>query len=250
MKKIKQKMRRLRAKIFSKFVAHDLKALARLARTDKWGAHRYAQHYATHFQCFRKKRLNILEIGVGGYDNPKYGGESLRMWKNYFPKAMIYAIDIYEKSAHQEERIKIFQGSQANEAFLKDVCEKTGPLDIIIDDGSHVNEHVITSFKVLFPLLKNGGIYAVEDTQTSYWPRMGTDELGGDSENVNNRNTTMGFFKSLVDGLNHSEYLKPDYQPTYFDKHIVSISFYHNLIFVYKGLNDEGSNLVENGVLK
>lgn len=243
-------MRRVRAQIFSKFVASDLKALAKLARTDKWGAHRYAQHYATHFQSRRKKKLNVLEIGVGGYDNPQHGGESLRMWKEYFPRSMIYAIDIYDKSPHEEDRIKIFRGSQADEAFLQGVVKQTGPLDIIIDDGSHRNDHVITTFKILFPLLKNGGIYAVEDTQTSYWPKMGDDDLGGDIDNPNNLNTTMGFFKSLTDGINYEEFLKPGYQPTYFDKHIVSMSFYHNLIFVHKGLNNEGSNLVENGVIK
>lgn len=246
-KKIKQKIRRIRTKILSSLFPLDLKTIAQLAHTDKWGGHRYAQHYDTHFRPFRNKKLTLLEIGVGGYENPKYGGESLRMWKAYFPKAMIYAIDIYEKKAHEENRIKIFQGSQADADFLKLVCKKTGPLDIIVDDGSHINSHVLITFKTLFPFLKEGGIYVIEDVQTSYWSQMGGSNLGGDGENFNNPNTTMGFFKGLTDGLNHMEFLKPDYQPSYFEKNIVSISFYHNLIFVYKGSNDEKSNLVENG---
>ncbi len=248
-KTIKQRIRRARTKILSRLFKLDLKTIARLAKTDKWGAHRYAQHYATHFEPLRNKKINLLEIGVGGYANPNHGGESLRMWKAYFPKAMIYAIDIHDKRPHEENRIKIFKGSQADEKFLRQVCGKTGPLDIIIDDGSHVNAHVLTTFKILFPLLKDGGVYAIEDTQTSYWPQMGKDHLGGDKENFNNPNTTMGFFKGLADGLNHVEFLKPGYQPTYFDKHIVSIHFYHNLIFVHKGLYDEKSNLVVNGVI-
>jgi hypothetical protein len=36
----------------------------------------------------------MLEIGVGGYDSPISGGESLRMWKTYFPFAKIFALDI------------------------------------------------------------------------------------------------------------------------------------------------------------
>lgn len=243
-------MRKLKARILAPFFARDLKSLAMLAKTDKWGPHGYAMHYQTHFHAFRKRAVKILEIGVGGYETPEHGGESLRMWKMYFPHAMIYAIDIYDKRPHEEKRIKIFRGSQADESFLRDVCRQTGPLDIIIDDGSHVNRHVIDSFKILFPFLKNGGIYAVEDTQTSYWPRMWDHDVGGDGENFNNPETTMGFFKGLADGLNYSEFLKPGYQPTYFDKNIVSVHFYHNLIFVYKGHNDEKSNLVENGVLK
>jgi demethylmacrocin O-methyltransferase len=57
----------------------------------------------------------------------------------------------------------------------------------------------------------------------------------------------MDFFKSLADCLNHQEYLIPDYKPSYFDKKIISMHFYHNLIFVYKGDNNEKSNLVRNG---
>ena len=77
-----------------------------------------------------------------------------------------------------------------------------GGVDIVIDDGSHVNEHVIKSFRTLFPFLTEGGIYAIEDTQTSYWPKF-----GGDSYDLNKENTTMSFLKSLTDGLNYEELL-------------------------------------------
>ena len=211
--------------------------------TDKWGEHWYARRYEKEFRNLRRKKLTILEIGIGGYYNPKEGGASLRMWKRYFPRSMIYGIDLYDKSAVQEKRIKTFQGNQADEDFLKDICNKTGPLDIIIDDGSHVNNHVITSFKILFPFLKDGGIYIIEDTHASYFPAF-----GGDSINLANPNTVMNFFKKLTDCLNYEEYLIPGYKPTYFDKHIVAIHFYHNLIFVYKGLNNEGSQQVKDGI--
>jgi hypothetical protein len=52
----------------------------------------------------------------------------------------------------------------------------------------------------------------------------------------------MEFFKGLVDGLNHVEYPIRDYKPTYFDRHIVEIAFFHNLIFICKGNNDEKPN--------
>ena len=68
---------------------------------------------------------------------------------------------------------------QADAGFLQKVAGEFGPFDLIIDDGSHVNAHVITTFEVLFPLLKTGGLYVVEDTQTSYWP-----VLGGSSRNL------------------------------------------------------------------
>ncbi len=217
----------------------DLNYLAKLYKTDKWGLHFYTQHYRTHFQALRKKGINLLEIGVGGYESPYEGAGSLRMWKRYFSRGRIFAIDIFDKSKLQESRIKIFQGSQIDLPFLDQVVGQIGDLDIIIDDGSHQNEHVLTTFKHLFPKLKMGGIYVVEDCQTSYWPKY-----KGDSHNLNNPETIMGFFKSLADGLNHKEYMLESYHPTYFDLHITSIHFYHNLIFVYKGENSERSNIL------
>jgi hypothetical protein len=78
----------------------DLVKLSSLYDNAKWdGSHRFAQHYQKHFSPLRLKKLKILEIGVGGYDNPKAGGESLRMWKQYFPNSMIYGIDYVDKKA-------------------------------------------------------------------------------------------------------------------------------------------------------
>ncbi|MDJ0871495.1 MAG: CmcI family methyltransferase [Gammaproteobacteria bacterium] len=216
---------------------HNLTALASRYRTDKWGSHFHTPHYQRHFSKRREDPLNILEIGVGGYAHPKHGGASLRMWKAYFPNAHVYSIDIHDKTAIQEERITIFQGSQNDPAFLRQVAGKMGRIDIVIDDGSHINEHVLTSFKTLFPLLDNAGIYVVEDTQTAYWP-----EYGGSSTDMNHPGSALTFFKSLTDGLNHAELLIPNFKPDYFQRHIVSMSFYHNLVFIQKGVNDEPSN--------
>ena len=58
--------------------------------------------------------------------------------------------------------------------------------------------------------------------------------------------TIMNYFKSLTDALNNQEFLIPNYKQNYFDKKIVSMHFYHNIIFIYKGNNDEKSNLVVN----
>tara|TARA_R100000935_G_C2823686_1_gene161118 strand:+ start:183 stop:953 length:771 start_codon:yes stop_codon:yes gene_type:complete len=237
----KLKYRRKLEKIYASRHPHDLNKLAAIFRTDKFGNHSYTQHYQTHFSSFKDKKISLLEIGVGGYDNPIYGGHSLRMWKSYFKKGKIYSIDIFDKNKLQEPRIKIFQGSQIDIDFLNKVLEEIGELSIIIDDGSHVNDHVIQSFDLLFPKLKTGGIYVIEDTQTSYWPNY-----GGTSTVLNSQKSIMGYFKSLLDGLNHAEFLIPNYKPTYYDLNIVSMHFYHNMIFIYKGENNEKSNFLIN----
>ncbi len=52
---------------------------------------------------------------------------------------------------------------------------KTSPVlqdnryDIIIDDGSHVPQHQIISLACLLPALNPGGLYIIEDLETSYW---------------------------------------------------------------------------------
>lgn len=236
--KTKVKIRNRIKDIQGLFCFNNLDKLAQLYKTDKFGKHFYTPHYQFHFSRFKYKKFKMLEIGVGGHDNPFAGGPSLRMWKRFFPFAQIYALDIFDKSFFEEKRIRIFQGSQVDKVFLGKMLEETGELDVIIDDGSHINEHVIESFKILFPKLKNGGIYVIEDTQTSY------DEgyFGGDNKNFNNLKTSMGFFKSLVDGLNSEEYRIEGYERNYYDKHIISMHFYHSLIFIYKGDNYEGAS--------
>ncbi|MGW1455076.1 class I SAM-dependent methyltransferase [Salegentibacter agarivorans] len=223
---------------------NDLTKLAIFFGSDKWGKHYYTPHYQIRFKDFKQKKINLLEIGVGGNKSKVHGGASLRMWKNYFRNGKIFGIDIHDKSALQEKRIKIFQGDQANINFLDGVAEKAGPFDIIIDDGSHRNDHIITSFINLFPHLNDGGIYVVEDVQTSYW-----EFFGGSSQDLNKDGTAMNFFKSLVDGVNHSEYILKNYQSTYLDENILSLHFYHNLIFIYKGDNTEPSSFLKNNQL-
>jgi demethylmacrocin O-methyltransferase len=215
------------------FAGSDLSKLADVHGTDKNFSHFYTQHYQKHFGPLRKRRLRVLEIGIGGYDDPRNGGESLRMWKCFFPNSQIVGIDIHDKHLHDSRRIKTLQGSQDDPAFLEKVHREWGPFDIIVDDGSHQSPHMIRSFEVLFPLLNQGGIYAIEDVQTSYWENFA--ETG---------QTAMQFLLGLVNGVNFEEYKDDNYQPTYYDRHIVGMHFYHNLVFIEKGLNNEGSNIL------
>ena len=239
----KRKLRHLINEIKTFRFRNNLNRLAKFYGTDKFGGHFYTHHYTTHLKNFKYKKINLLEIGVGGNEDPNRGGHSLRMWKKYFPFGNIYSLDIYDKSQLQENRIKIFKGSQIDIEFLNEIIKEIGELDIIIDDGSHINEHVIGSFNILFPKLKDGGIYVIEDTQTSYWDWQ---DFGGDSKDLNNPKTTMNYFKSLTDSLNNEEFIIKNYEKSYFDKKIISMHFYHNLIFIYKGDNDEKSNVIVN----
>jgi hypothetical protein len=172
-----------------------------------------------------------------GYEDAGEGAGSLRAWKAFFRKSRIVGIDIYDKTHFREDRIDIRQCDHTDAKGLIDLSNEYGGFDIVIDDGSHRCEHVIETFKVLFPHLRANGIYAIEDMQTSYWPTWG----GG----MENPNSSMAFFKGLVDGLNHVEFPVGGYTPGYFDKNIVEIVFFHNLVIIRKGVNDEKTNATD-----
>jgi hypothetical protein len=156
--------------------------------TDKTSeCHNYCVKYEKYLPMNRYDKLNILEIGV-------LKGESLRMWKDYFYNSNIIGIDINPDFAiKSEDRITTEIGSQTDINFLSTVSDKHGPFDLIIDDGSHMNSDVITSFEFLFHKLKPQGVYIVEDCCTSYWNDYG----GG-----NHPNTMINYFKNLIDNVN------------------------------------------------
>ncbi len=217
----------------------SLREIALEMRTDKEGTHFYADAYERHFAHLRHRAITLLEIGVGGYADPERGGESLRMWKEFFPLARIVGIDIYDKTALAEDRIAIVQGDQSDPVFLEDLAARFGPFDIVVDDGSHVCAHVIASFNGLFGHLTDDGIYAIEDLQTSYW----AGSYGG-SSGADRAGTSMTFLHALADGLNYAELDIAGYVPTTFDRSVTSLTFYHNLAFIQRGANLEPSNFL------
>lgn len=213
----------------------DLTELAREFRTDKWGRHFYTPHYERHLRHLRSEEFTLLEIGVGGYRRARRGGASLRMWVNFFPRATVVGLDIHDKSWLDRGRMHTVRGSQTDEKVLRNLIEEYGVPRVVIDDGSHRSAHIVKTFGILFPLLPDGAIYAIEDTQTSYWP-----EWGG-SEDLDDPNTSMALVKRLVDGLNYEEFVIEGYQPSYTDLNIVAVHAYHNLVVIEKGPNAEGT---------
>ena len=210
-----------------------MRVLASLSGSDKIGGHDYIGTYARFFSKYRNRRISLLEIGVGGYDQST-GGKSLLLWEAYFPRARVVAIDVFDKTKLSRGRIRVYQCSQIDEKGLHEIASRHGPFDIVIDDGSHLNEHQIRSFEILFLLMKEEGLYVVEDTQTSYWPAYGGGSIGSPGYSSSATN----YFKGLVDGLNHVEYL-PSARAAAgpFREQISGIYFQHNLVVLVKGKN-------------
>ncbi|AKK30875.1 class I SAM-dependent methyltransferase [Mycobacterium sp. EPa45] len=212
----------------------DITDLAVRFGSDKWGGRWYTPHYQKYFEPYRDQAVKVLEIGVGGYDSPDAGGESLRMWKHYFRRGLIYGMDIFAKNGIVESRLDVVQGDQGDEQFLDAMATDIGPFDIVIDDGSHMSHHIIASFNALFPHVRPGGLYVIEDLASSYWP-----EWGGDPDpSAQYRSMTM--IKDLLDGLHQSEQMRAaDDERSSTELTVTGVHVHHNLAVIEKGLNTE-----------
>lgn len=211
----------------------SLDELAARFGSDKWGGlHWFTPHYERHLGHLRHDPVKVLEIGIGGFKWESLGGRSLRMWQQFFPRGLVYGMDIHSKPKVTGPRIRTIQGDQNDPGFLRDMAEQIGPFDVVIDDGSHVNEHVRTSFEALFEFVRPGGYYIVEDLQTSYWPAFGGEDPPG------SRRTTMGLLKDLLDSIHVGEHIDEAMTPP---THPSSVHVYHNLAFLHKGKHERGA---------
>jgi hypothetical protein len=180
--------------------------------------------------------VRLLEVGVGGYAGA-LGGESLRMWASYFRRGRIVGVDLYDKTALSAGRVQVFQCSQVDAPRMTELAQAHGPFDFVIDDGSHMNAHQIETFGILWPHVKDGGIYIVEDVQTSYWPKYGGGPLGSPAY----EKSCMRWFKELADSVNLPEFLEPA-RGRPLERALGSIAFHHNLIVLKKDLAERYSN--------
>jgi hypothetical protein len=136
----------------------------------------YTYTYSDIFTPIKNKVKSILEIGLGTqlpeipssfvgnknlFDHYKPGG-SLRVWRDFFPNSQVYGVDIAKDCMFKEERIEtfLFDSSEKNytDYYLNDL-----EFDIIIDDGNHDPKYQVKTLQNLFPKLKDGGYYIIED---------------------------------------------------------------------------------------
>lgn len=147
---------------------------------DKYGTDknlsRYTPTYEKVFNPRKEEVTNLLEIGIGTLNpehpssfqgiigfNPHYKqGGSLRVWRDFFPNANIYGVDIAEDCMFEEDRIKTFL-FDSSDPIQSHYQLKGLEFDIIIDDGNHHPEYQIKTLRNLWPQLKPKGVYFIED---------------------------------------------------------------------------------------
>ena len=163
----------IKLKLKKIFYPTSLLKIAECVGGDKLCSHNYIPIYEKYFKNIRNRKLKILEIGIGGYENPLAGGNRYACGGEYFSKSQLIGADLFPKELNLPNNVKTVELDQSDLSQIEDLGIRYGPFDIIIDDGSHVSKHVIDTFKILFNYLNNKGHYFVEDTQTAYWPDFG-----------------------------------------------------------------------------
>ena len=150
----------------------ELDDLAMLHGTDKSSiGHNYVAIYDPLFTPFRQEPIKFLEIGI------RYCC-SLKTWRDWFPNATIYGVDIRQKWVNKyknEERMVLKRVDQGDAQQLTEYAKK-GPWRVVVDDGSHKSSHQKLTFDILWGQVEPGGYYIIEDTHTSYYVEDGYDE--------------------------------------------------------------------------
>ena len=153
--------------------------------------HNYAEIYDKYLKDFKVEKM--LEIGVAR-------GRSLMMWNRYFDyEAEIHGIDIDIKQSENEfiYPVHLHQGDQKDIDWLNKEFDGM-EFDLIIDDGSHRMKDQQVSLKTLFPKLRSGGLYVIEDLHTSNIP-----SFYSNPENTF-ETTTIGLLESFSDLHGHT----------------------------------------------
>lgn len=157
------------------------------ALADKFGsdkgtlseAHGYTRVYSRLFDKLRDSRIVLLEMGLHRFEADRrrthaaegavrpaiaHNAPSLEMWHSFFPRAKIFGFDIDDFSSVSIDRCTILRGDMASPDDLKRLTDNIGePIDIVIDDASHASHHQQIALAHIFPQLKLGGMYVIED---------------------------------------------------------------------------------------
>lgn len=132
--------------------------------------------------------IRLFEIGLGCSQMTKHGNKSasVELWRRLLPpSARIYeadhkqgCVDKINKARILGDGVHAVHGDQSDNATLRRwVHETGGNFDIIIDDGSHVNHHILLTFVALWPEVRAGGLYFLEDLHVGR--RSSYDKTGG-----------------------------------------------------------------------
>jgi hypothetical protein len=187
--------------------------------------------------AFRPAR--ILELGL-------FDGGSLAFWFEYFRPEKIVGLDKSPRGdsayfrrflagSDREARIRTFWGTnQSDRKRLREIVaeELGGSIDLVIDDASHRYEETKASFETLFPLVRPGGLYIIEDWSWACWSGFKQGILPDGSELpplVFQLIEATGSMCGYLEGSGHAQTVKPL---------IANVTVYPDFVVVERGPAD------------
>lgn len=132
--------------------------------SDKSKKHLYDFVYESYLAPLREKPITFLEVGI-------FRGESIKAWLEYFPKASVHGIDLFDRikpadvEILEDKRVHWIESDSTDKNLPNLIKEQWGDIkfDVIIDDGLHTPEANEKTFLNLIEFLKSDGVYFIED---------------------------------------------------------------------------------------
>lgn len=126
--------------------------------------HRYTELYQMLFLPRRSLPFEMIEIcapEAAGSDPAQMPG--LQMWLEFLPLVHLNAIGAAEMAPSSQPRLSYHRAEMGSALDLEALAGDLPAPDVVVDDGSHASHEQQAALIALFPRLKSGGLYIVED---------------------------------------------------------------------------------------
>jgi cephalosporin hydroxylase len=133
--------------------------------------HGHGYDVAYEFLIDRARATRLVEIGVGTFRNFNGSCGSILAWLLWLKQAEVIGFDAEEPTVDiSDPRFRFVRGDQGCREDLERLAKIAHQCDMIIDDGSHLSDHQLLTLDVMWPSLRKGGFYVIEDAHFRWGP--------------------------------------------------------------------------------
>ena len=154
------------------------------SRTDKNTGHSYLPLYDQLLINKKETAKNVLEVGIGDWNQGITNGGSIKLWHDYFINATVHALDILPLTniwdgIKNNDRIIIYSSIDAynNDFVINNFLNKNIKFDFMLDDGPHTLKSMKQFINLYSKLMTDDGILIIEDVQSIEWINILVNEV-------------------------------------------------------------------------